>query len=358
MEKKNVLILVDSVQYGGVEQMVYNYVSNMDLAKYKIEMISTGKIYPKAEEKFEKLGIKIYHLPTKKENFLKYISMLNRIIKYGNFNVVHSNLNYWSFISLFLAKKHKVNLRICHVHGIMKNNFKVRLFSKLSMKFSNKNLACSYEAGKSVYGNEKFEVVNNGINVDDFMFNSFKRKELRKKYNILDDEFVVGNIGRFYPVKNHKFLIDIFNNLYQKEKKIKLVLIGDGDLLNECKEKVKQLNIEKNVVFIPTQNNICDYYNIFDIFTLPSLSEGLGMVVVEAQCNGLECIVSTGVPADVNLTGKVNFISTDCESEWVLKIKKIKREKNVRNNDISKVIKEFNAKDISKKMDKIYNETI
>lgn len=354
MKKIKVLEIVDSIQYGGMEQFVYNVISKTDLNQYDFSIITTGKRYVEAEKRFENLGVKIYGLPLKKENFIKYLYMLNKIICKGKFDIVHSHVNFYSFIPLFISKIHKVKLNICHVHGLMPELKKIEIMEYLTSKFADVRYSCSKEAGYRFYKNFKFETLCNGIDVDRFEYNSSKREKLRKKYKIKNDEIVIGHIGRFYPVKNHKFIVEIFNEVSKKNEKFKLIFVGDGELLVDIKNEVTKKNLDKKVIFLEPTDNVDEYYQMFDLFILPSISEGLGLVTIEAQCSGLDCIVSTGVPNDVNINKRVKFISLENKELWIDSILNYKIT-NIR-FDGKKILidSEYNINNTVKRLNKVY----
>ena len=139
--------------------------------------------------------------------------------------------------------------------------------------------------------------------------------------NISDDIFVIGHIGRFVETKNHKFIIDVFNEIYNKNNKAVLLLIGQGPLVEEVKEKVNRLELTNNVIFLGQRNDVNEFYQAFDLFIFPSLYEGLGLVAVEAQAAGLKCVCSKNVPAEVNVTNNVSFIDLkESSAFWCDKI--------------------------------------
>lgn len=356
MNKIKVLEVLDSIQYGGVEQVLYNYISNLDKNKYDFTVVTTGKRYYDAEEKYKKIGVKIFGLPLKKQNFIKYLYLLNKIIKDGQFDVVHAHVNYWGFISLFIAKNRGVKTRIAHVHGIFKKNLIIKVFSYFTIKNSTIRLACSIQAGKSIYGNLNFDVLANGVDVKKFKYESNVRKKIREKYKICEDDFVVGHVGRFYEVKNHFFIIRLFFEFLKINKKAKLMLVGSGTLLDDVKVMVRNLKIEDNVIFLGSVKKIYEIYNAFDVFVLPSISEGFGMVVLEAQCNGLKCIVSSGVPREIAITNNVVFLPLDDNDRWLSELKKysVNNSRNSFCDVISK--KGYDIRTNNKKLEKIYEK--
>ena len=110
-------------------------------------------------------------------------------------------------------------------------------------------------------------------------------------------------------------MIDIFNEVHKEKENSILMLVGQGPLMEEIKEKVKALGLEKNVMFLGQRNDVKDLYQAFDVFCLPSLYEGLGMVLIEAQSSGLKCITTTAVPEEANVTGEVTFIKLNLK-QW------------------------------------------
>lgn len=354
MKKIKVLELVDSIQFGGVEQNLYNYIVNMDLEKFDFTIVTTGKRFYDAEKKFSDLNINIYGLPLKKENFIKYLLKLNRIINKGNFDVVHSHLNYWSCIPLYFAKKNKVKLKISHVHGTFHRSFVIKVLSSLTILFSDIRLACGTQAGKSIYGNKSFEVLDNGIDIDKFKYNDSIRKKLRKSLGISESDFVIGHIGRFYPVKNHKFIFDCFSEYHKNDNNSKLVLIGDGDLFDDFVNEAKKMRLVDSIFFLGSKNNASNYYNVFDVFILPSISEGFPLTLIEAQSNGLKCLVSDTISRDVNITGNVVFVSNNDIKLW----NKLLNDKKsfYRKADAFNIIKKskYNIENSVKRLENIY----
>ena len=153
----------------------------------------------------------------------------------------------------------------------------LRPFSKL---YANNYFACTEYAGKWLFGKKVVErkelnVINNAIDLKKFEFNENIRGDLRKELGIKEDVLVIGHVGRFMKQKNHDFLIDVFNELIKKNENSILMLIGQGPLLNEMKQKVRDLSIEDKVKFIGQVTNVEKYYNIMDVFLFPSIYEGL-----------------------------------------------------------------------------------
>ena len=121
---------------------------------------------------------------------------------------------------------------------------------------------------------------------------------------------MIGHVGRFVEQKNHSFLLDVFDQMYKIDNNVKLLLLGDGPLLPKIEEKAKKLGVKDKVIFAGSKMNVWNYYSMMDLFIFPSLYEGLGMTAIEAQANGLYCIVSDNITKEVMATNNIEFMST------------------------------------------------
>ena len=205
--------------------------------------------------------------------------------------------------------------------------------------------------GKKAVQSGKITIIPNAIDLERFAFNPDKRKSLRQRLG-LDGKFVLGHIGRFAYQKNHSFLIDVFADVVRVKPEARLMLIGDGELRKTIEEKVVNLGLQDKVLFLGNRNDVADLYNVMDIFLLPSHYEGLPVVGVEAQANGLKCIMSDRVTEECRLTDNVYFISINQKArKWVDEI--VKDEKK-RNREVIEKIKRagFDIRESAKKLNR------
>lgn len=255
------------------------------------------------------------------QKLAKYLKFLKRLFREKKYRIVHSNINTLSIFPLYAAKKVGVPVRIAHSHSTSnprewkKNLIKnaLRPFSKV---WATDYFACSELAGRYLFGNKAFDkgevkIIRNAIDVEKFKFDPEARKKLRKEIGIADDDFVIGHIGRFVEQKNHRFLIDVFAEVKKKEEKAKLVLVGQGPLREEIEQKVKDLGLEKDVCFLGQRSDTNKLYSVFDVFCLPSLYEGLPVVGVEAQANGVSCVFSDRITKETVVNKNVELIDID-----------------------------------------------
>lgn len=305
---------------GGVESVVMNYYRHIDRTKIQFDFICDKDSTNIPYDEIEQLGGRVILVPPYQKVF-EYQKELIKIFKDNNYKIVHSHINTLSVFPLRAAKKAGVPIRIAHSHSTTnkkewKKNLVKQILRPFSKVYATDYMCCSELAGRWLFGNKEYDkgnvyLLNNAIDLDKFKYDEKIRKEKRKELNIKDDTLVIGHVGRFVEQKNHRFLIDIFNEVHKQNENSILLLVGQGPLMEEMEEKVKTLGIEDSVKFLGQRNDVNELYNAMDLFLFPSLYEGLGMVVVEAQVSGLPCVVSTKIPEIAKVTKKIVFINLE-----------------------------------------------
>lgn len=332
---------------GGIESYMMNYYRNIDKSKIQIDFISIGLERAAYDDEIESLGGKIYYVPKKSKNYLQYKAAIKNILEQNEYKIVHTHMDAMGTTVLKEAKKLKIPIRIAHSHNtkhLTKNIIKLAIneYARKNInKYATNMFACSELAGRWLFGNKAYEsgsveIVKNAIDINKFKYNYIKREEMRKKLNLSNEDLVIGHIGRFDHQKNHSFLLEIFKKVSQKDSKIKLILLGDGKLRNEIEGKINNLNISDKVIILGNVNNPYDYYNVFDLFILPSLFEGLPVVGIEAQANGLPCLFSDTITKELSINENVEFIPLSNKEEWCEKV--LKHITGTRNNNQSFII--------------------
>ena len=219
-------------------------------------------------------------------------------------------------VELVAARLAGCKVRIAHSHNTTCENQKA---DKILRPVFNRNyttaFACGQDAGRWMFGKQKFTIIPNGRNLKKYEYDTKKRTEYRNKLGIPLDALVIGHVGRFNRQKNHEYLVRIFGEVYKKERNSYLVLVGAGEKMDKVKALVKELGLEKNVIFTGVIENVSDYLSVFDVMLLPSLYEGLPLVVIEWQIAGLPCIVSDTVTKECAIISLVKFESIKKEPE-------------------------------------------
>ena len=158
-------------------------------------------------------------------------------------------------------------------------------------------------------------IIKNGINIRKFQNVSEGKQEIRQTLDILPEQFVVGHVGRFSEVKNHEFILDVFNQIL-KYKDAHLILIGNGVLLPVIKFKIKRLGLEKQVTILTHRSDINRLLKAMDVFFFPSLFEGFGIALLEAQAAGLRCVISDTIPDVVRVLDSTVAVSLSMPAEY------------------------------------------
>lgn len=321
-----VLHVVVNMNRGGAETLIMNLYRNIDRKKVQFDFLTCKPGVFDMEIK--KMGGRVYRIPYISDvGHFQYVKGLDDFfLEHKEYDIVHSHLDKMSGLVLRSAKKAGVRVRIAHSHstnsegGIFSRTYKW-YFGKLVVKNSTHNFACSKKAAKWLFDSNKVRFIKNGIELEKFIVSSNLRNQVKQELKINHDTFVLGHVGRFSKVKNHSFIIDVFQRYNKINRNSVLVLIGDGPLKPHIKEKVRRLNLETKVFFLGVRNDINNLLQSFDTFIFPSYYEGLGISVIEAQGAGVKCLVSDQVPPEVDLGVElVDFLSLEDINKWVQKL--------------------------------------
>lgn len=354
-----ILHIVQRMEAGGTQAFLMNLYRNIDRSKIQFDFLVEYEEKEFYDDEIISLGGKIYYTNFRKTlNVIKFKRTISEILKnHPEYKIVHIHATAIGKICTDVARKCGVKTIIAHTH----NNNAVKdwkyypkiLLRKLYTKGPTDFFACSEDAGKYTFKNKKFTVIYNAIDIDRFLFKQEVRENFRKELNI-EDKFVIGNIGRLHEQKNQSFLIDIFYEIQKKKGNAILLIVGKGPLENMLKEKVSNLGIDNKVYFLGNRKDVERIYQGMDVFVLPSLYEGLGIVAVEAQVSGLPVIASTGVAKEANITNNIQNIDlNDSIDTWVEAICK----SNVENrNSIEKLVRnsKFDVKNNAKFLQEFY----
>lgn len=353
---------------GGVESVVMNYYRHIDRTKIQFDFICDKDSTNIPYDEIEQLGGRVILVPPYQKVF-EYQKELIKIFKDNNYKIVHSHINTLSVFPLRAAKKAGVPIRIAHSHSTTnkkewKKNLLKQILRPFSKVYATDYMCCSELAGRWLFGNKEYDkgnvyLLNNAIDLDKFKYDEKIRKEKREELNIKDDTLVIGHVGRFVEQKNHRFLIDIFNEVHKQKENSILLLVGQGPLMEEMKEKAKNLGLKNSIKFLEQRNDVNELYNAMDLFLFPSLYEGLGMVLIEAQCSGLPCVASTEIPEIAKVLDTTRFFSLDKNSKEWTSIILDDYSKFKRHNSTDEITENnFNIKKESIKLEKYYTERV
>lgn len=288
--------------------MLMNYYRNIDRELVQFDFLTHRYSKGAYDDEILRLGGRIYNLPRLNPFDIKYHRELDLFFSKNNYDIVHSHLDTMSAFPLKYAKKYGVPIRIAHSHttNIDKNMkyFIKLLCKKLIPKFATDFFSCSQQAGKWMFKNNKFVVINNGIQVENYQYSPDVSISLRKELGI-EGKYVIGHVGRLSKPKNHTFLIDFFYEFNRIMDSSILLLVGTGELDEIIKKKVEKLGLSQKVIFLGLRDDVHHLLSAMDLFVFPSLYEGLGVALIEAQANGIPCLISKQIPEEVIIAPNV-----------------------------------------------------
>jgi glycosyltransferase involved in cell wall biosynthesis len=342
-----VLHVISTLNIGsGIANAILNYYRKIDRNNLQFDFL----VFSEPEKTFTKevfdMGGRVFEIaaPTLKTS-LQYSNKIKKFFQ------EHTNEWAWVHIHEILVQKYIIkaarrvgNIKIAmHSHasqfvlpnsnvGFVQN--KINMLIKrirnayLLSGFKNKTdlfLACSYEAGVALYGktgarDKRFHILNNSIDVEKYCINKEIRRKLRKEWNI-ENKKVLINVGRLCEEKNQRFLIDIFSLICKTEKDYCLILVGAGRMENVIRQKVREYGLMDKVLFLGNRTDIANVLMAADVFVFPSIVEGLGIALVEAQASGLHCISSSTIPSCAIVTPYVKVVDLHAGVEiWAREI--------------------------------------
>lgn len=323
-QPQRLLCIVSSMNRGGAETFLMKVYRLIDKTKYQLDFCVTEPgVY---DEEIKKMGGKVFTVTAKSKNPFKSFFEIKNIVKKNKYkSVLRTSQQSLATLDLIAAKfggARKLIYRSSNagLTGGKTSIFINKLFSLLPKIVPNIKIAPSTEAAEFVFGTNavkkgKVLLLPNGLNYDEFKFNDEIRNKIRSQLGIQNQK-VYGHVGRFNIQKNHMFLLELFKEIYDKDNNSILILIGEGELEKNIRNKVSELGIKSNVLILGARPNINEYLMAMDIFILPSFFEGMPNVVIEAQATGLPCVISDTITKEANITGLIEYLSLEKGIEY------------------------------------------
>ncbi|MDO4465982.1 MAG: glycosyltransferase [Bacillota bacterium] len=330
---KNVLVIIGKLKIGGAEKIGRD-IGYYAPSSYKIHYIVWGEDIGDYEKELEEKGCTIHHMAPPSHGYWSFCSQLKKLIVENHIDVIHSHTMFNSGWVMMIGKWVGVPIRISHSHSIrgpehrswFKNLYE-NTMRVLINRFATHRVACGQSAGEWLYGKEAFHkhgiLIYNGISLKEYEYSQEHRSRIRQQYR-LEDSFVIGHVGHLATVKNQIFLIEMLPELLKVRTNTKLLLLGDGNDKEMLQMRIQELELEDSIIFTGNVSNVGEYMSAMDVFAFPSLYEGMPLALVEAQTNGLPCVVSSRIPKDIHLTDLVQARDL-VKEEWVSSLLSVKR---------------------------------
>lgn len=335
--KYKVLHVVGGMNKGGTETMLMNIYRKVNRDRIQFDFLYFTDEETYYDKEIIELGGKIIRIHKMRFiHMFDFISNISQVINSnGPYKVVHAHTLFNCGLVVKAAKKSNIDIRISHAHttldnenGILRKLY-IKFMRNIILKYSTNLLSCSDLAGKYLFGEDtvklsKYDILPNLISYENIINvdGDERYMNLKETNKLNNDELILGNIGTLKEAKNQQFILDIVYKLKEKNKNVKLLLVGSGPLEKNLRYKCKKLGIENEVIFTGTRDDIDVILNSMDVFVFPSIFEGLGLVLLEAQAAGLPCIVSEAIQPEADLQlglfSKLNL--SDGAEFWANKI--------------------------------------
>lgn len=317
-----ILHVVTHMNRGGLETILMNYYRNIDREKVQFDFLVHRQERAAYDDEIETLGGIIHRLPRLVPWSASYHRALNHFFAvHPEYRIVHVHQDCLSSVILKAAKKHGVPVRIAHSHNSNQDRnlkYLVKLICKRSITtYATELFACSKQAGDWMFDGAPFLVLNNAIDAKLYQCDAERARMARARLSIPENALILGHVGRFCPQKNHSFLIDVFSQVLKRKPDAYLLLVGDGELKTDIEMMIQAQGMTERVVLTGVRGDIPDLLQAMDVFVFPSLYEGLGVCIIEAQAAGLPCLISDKVPIECKKTDLVRQIPlNDGTNAW------------------------------------------
>lgn len=356
-----VLQVYPQMNNAGTERVIINLHTNIDRSLVQFDYLTeqSGEM----DDTLSHMGARIHQIKSK-NRWCYFWDLIKFFKTHPEYRIVHTHTHAWMDVVLLAAKVCRIPCRIAHSHNARNDLSRLMAFIKgitsIPMELvATHFFACSRNAAKWLFPHKKrqWNVIPNAICLKDYLYSPEKRQNIRQNLNIEENEFVIIHVGRFAKQKNHTFIISILEAFNKLKKDWRMIFVGSGPLESDIRQLAEKAGLSQHLLFLGNRKDVCDLLSSADCFVFPSLHEGLGIVVIEAQAAALPCIVSEAVPTEANLNlGLLHTLSLDQSPDiWADRIKSVRVpiQRSCLNNDI--LNSEYNINKVAEKIQKFYS---
>ena len=354
-----VLHVLNNLGSGGAESFVMNIYRNIDRTEVQFDFLIRSNQNGSMVKEISDMGGKVFILPSFPKHVFENYRKLDYFLRNHSceYTAIHVHANALIYVKpLQLAEKYKIPIRIIHSHS---TNSKMALLHKVNIlridKWCTTRFACSELAGEWMFPKRQYKIIPNGISLERFKFNNYDRDKVRKIYD-LDNKIVIGHVGRFTTPKNHPFIINLFEEYHKRNRDSALMLVGDGENKEHIKMLVKEKGLTDSVFFVGAVSNVWEYMSAMDIFLFPSFYEGFGIVLLEAQANGLPCVVSN-VISNLAIVNE-NIVSLGLDKGLDVWLKALEQLNSERLDVLNDALYVYDIKKVSRDLELFYQKQV
>ena len=307
-EPVRVLHVITGMGSGGAESFIMNMYRHMDrdLIRFDFLLRSSENIY---EEELKAFGSRVVQTASFPRHFAENRRQVKLFLRDNSYQIIHVHANALMYMTaLKEATRCRIPCRIMHSHSTSMRYpwmLPYHLLQKANLgHLVTDCFACSEDAGRWMFPSS-FRVIRNGVDLERFSFDEALRKKCRAELGLNETQLVLGHVGRFLPVKNHSFLLNVFQHVLYEKPDAMLVFVGDGPREEQIRQQAAEMRLGDHVRFLRLRKDVENMLNVMDIFVFPSLYEGMPIAMIEAQANGLPIICSEGVPNEAIIASNV-----------------------------------------------------
>lgn len=321
-EPIRVLHVIGIMDRGGAESMIMNLYRNIDREKVQFDFVENSFASAAYDDEILSLGGKIYRCPHFiGKNYIQYRRWWEKFFQDhdSEYHIIHGHIGSCATIYLHIAKMHGL-YTIAHSHNTFQTIY-YKLAAYGTRFIADYFFGCSEEAiydryGERIAKSNRCRVLQNAIDTSKFTFNELVREEVRKELHYTPSDFVIGQVGRFMPEKNHEFTVNLYSKVCKQNPNAKLLLVGEGPLREKIEASVIETGLEDGCIFTGSRPDVNRLMQAIDVLVMPSVYEGLPVTLIEAQATGLPCVVSDTVTKDADITGLITYLPLNSVELW------------------------------------------
>lgn len=332
VSRNRVLVWGFSNNRAGTEHVIHSIASKLpevpfDFLCYSAPVAYSDLFDPDSNNRFFTIPVKIKHP-------VSYFRQLTSFMRdhAGEYKALWMNINDASNIDILkMAKRYGIPRRIVHMHSNCIPDVAVtQVFHRINRQkcsdLATDYWACSDSAGVFLFHGHSFHVLQNTVDVAALAYSEDDRLAIRQKWGISQDAHLIGTVGRLVDEKRPGFLVETLSLLVDSGNDCYLMFVGEGPLKSDLEKQAQEAGVLDRIRFTGAQESVSPYLSAFDVFAFPSVFEGLGIALIEAQFNGLPCVVSDGIVDEAIISSGVTRFSCNDKRAWLDALVKVKRQ--------------------------------
>lgn len=373
MRMTNVVHFIHGLNMGGAETLVKNYALLLDKSKFKVTVLCYTHEESPYEELLRRNNIEVIYvcdsMPLYKRkgiiakivNHYQRYWLIRQELRKLDPDIVHFHLTVSDFIRFAHPKK---SVRLFYTQHFDTSRWKkdypndIKNLKWLMKHYSVQPIALNKAMKASmdrILQTDRTRILNNGVDMSEFQ-KPLDRNAKRNALNVPQDAFVIAHVGRFDPIKNHEFLVKVFQQVKKKKPEAFLLMVGRGETEEKVRNQLEGAGLADSYRILHDRTDVAEILQACDAAVFPSFSEGLGIAVIEIQAAGLCCVASTGVPKDACISNRIRFLSLEESAEvWADTLLKMVASKNPIQYD---GLEEWDIRQNVGQLEKMYEEAM